>query len=96
MSYSYLPVIGFQLMQNTTNRLGFWFSANAKHNKQAWFYAMVLEINLQKIYEFFIFEQIKQVISQTRIIVITVRNSDRDKIHELKKALMIITAKLLK
>ena len=46
---------------------------------------MVLEINLQIIYGFFLFEQIRQVNSQTAIIMLTAKNSDKDKIHELKK-----------
>ena len=41
------------------------------------------------------FEQTRQFDYQTGIILMTARNSDKDKIHELKKSLMMITVKLL-
>ena len=69
---------------------------NNIQDKQAPFYVMVLDVNLQRIYGFTIFEETRQFDYQTAIITLTARNSDKDKIHELKKALMMITVKLLK
>ena len=56
-----------------------------KYNKHGPFSAIVLDVNLQRIDGFTILEQIRQVDSQTGIIMLTARNSDKDKIHGLKK-----------